>query len=145
MGGQYSKAAHIHNQGHFMTKEIVHAYLITETNKLEKVKLDADIGYASSQDREGWLINRAQQARDLNTGQYMQLISESDCRPIKVFRNANGAQPINVALVNREAQADARTTVDEDQNNHDSRLLTIGIVLGVLLLVFLIVIWKAIG
>ena len=125
--------------------QIQHVKLITETNDMISDKLEAEINYISSKYREGWVLNRSQQARSLETGEFLQLISASDCRPIKVFRNEDGDRVVSVGQINRECQADARTVVDGEDGGRDSGMLTIMIISSVVLLVFLVVIWKVIG
>jgi len=127
------------------------ALLITETNNVVSMSLDADTGYVESPDDiQGWLLNRTQQAKDLNTGRYIQLISERDCRPIQVFRNGHSSSEVesitekNISDIARQTEDKAQLLVEQESNT-DGRVLWIGIITGIIAITFLLVVWKMVG
>ena len=121
------------------------AKLLTETNDVVDMKLDAEIGYAASPDLEAWILNKSQQAINLETGRFVQLISERDCKPIDVFRNIESTIETNIKIIAHESQNRERTVVDEEGEIKDSRLLWLLIIASLVLLAFLVVIWRLVA
>lgn len=121
--------------------------LLSETGTVTDIKLDADIGYVASHDTpEAWGLNRTQQAKELRTGQFIQLICERSGKPIQVFRNGGSSNSIigyDISTIAKQAEDRAQQESEQDKPK-DSQLLWFGIITTIVAITFLLVVWKAI-
>jgi hypothetical protein len=122
--------------------------IVTETSDVVDKKFGADIGYVTSPDDvTAWGLNRTQQAKDLQTGRYIQLLSERNAKPIKVFRNSGSDNDIvgcDIETIARQGEDRAQQESERDRPK-DGRILWIGIIATMITIAFLLVLWKVIA
>ena len=119
--------------------------LLSETGNVVDIKFDADLGYVASPDTpEAWGLNRTQQAKELRTGQFIQLICERSGKPIQVFRNSGSTNDIigyDISTIANQAEDRAQQESERDRPK-DSQLLWLGIITTIIAIAFLLVVWK---
>lgn len=115
--------------------------ILTEANSVDDVRIDADVVHAEAPEvLKAWALNSLQQAKDEYTGRYVQVVSERSYKPIQIYRS-KGSDVVGstVAHVASETE-DEEMTFLEERKGKDGRLLWIGIITGLLVLTFCIIV-----
>lgn len=103
--------------------------LLTTANCVEDGKLERDILHAESpKTMEAWGLDGNQQARDEETGRYVQFISSLSCDPLQIYKGS----PVNKSNTSTIASQteDQEMVYAEEGKRKDGRLLWLGICLA---------------
>lgn len=120
--------------------------LVEGTSDIERHTLETDVLYVASPNSiEAWELDSNQQARHEVTGEYIQVCSVRNKKPLQIFRNRPRikGQPVSVIAAQK---FDEQMTVIQERNQKQSMLLWIGIICALLAVsVAGIVLFKMIG
>lgn len=105
---------------------------VTETNDIERRRGETDVLYVAFPDTtEAWELDAGQQAKHERTGEYLQVCSVKNKRPLQIFRNRpriSGQSVSNIAA----QKFDEQIMVIQERNQKQSMLLWIGIICALL-------------
>ena len=119
--------------------------ILSPANQARDASLIAGTIHISNFDTvEAWGLDAKQQCIDEKSGRYVQFISSLSCDPIQIYET-NPSEPADLCLLSSQTEDQEMTYTDYGKQK-DSRLLWIGISLGMLTLtVCLVVLLKVAG
>lgn len=109
--------------------------LITETNRVMDVHLDAGTKHAESEETaEAWGLDSRQQCKDEKTRRYVQFACSLSCDPIAIYRATERVLLKSDASLIASQTEDQEMTFIDYGSRKDGRLLWVGITLAALTL-----------
>ena len=118
-------------------KNKVDVCLISETGNVIDVRLEAGINHVESPDTaEAWGLDSSHQAKDPQTGRYIQFVSSLSCDPLQIYKDKSVLQADMGAIASQTE--DQELNYIDNGNNKSSQLLWVGISCAILALTFLV-------
>ncbi len=116
-------------------KEKQAIYKVTAQGRVEHEKLEVGTLCCANPDKfEAWELDYNQQAKDEETGGFIQFVSSLNKKPLKIYRNIPQSESHTTRQIAMQ-QFDEQLTTLLEKSSKNSMLLWLGIILVLLLLI----------
>lgn len=144
MGGQYSKAAHIHKWGVMdlfgrNSRRKQNVVMIFGNGEVAEMALEADEDYIVDPGNiMAWERDFNQQFKDPSNGKFYQVISTRNKKPLRIFKERQAISGSSTDSIASRKQ-DEELTIMDSRKEHNKGLLWIGIIAAMMTLIVIII------